>query len=55
MPKYTRTVNSTVELPDVGVVANFGDVVDLPKDFFVDTDHALACGFTPVSASSPKE
>jgi len=55
MPKYTRSVDSTVELPDLGIVANFGDVVELPKDFFVDADHALASGFTPVSASSPKE
>ena len=55
MPKYTRTVDSTVELPDLGKSVSFGEVVELPKDFFVDADHALASGFTPVTAVSPKE
>ena len=46
MPKYTRTIDSTVELPDLSLTVNFGDVVDLPKDFFTDSDHSIACGFT---------
>ena len=51
MPKYSRTVDSTVELPDLGLVVHFGDVVEIPADFFTDADHALASGFTPVGVA----
>ena len=52
MPKYTRTIDATVELPDLGLTVNFGDVVDLPEDFFVDSDQAVASGFTLVTTKS---
>ena len=52
MPKYTRTIDQTVELPDLGLTVNFGDVVDLPDDFFSDSDQALAIGFTLVPDQS---
>ncbi len=51
MSKYTRTIDSTVELPDLGLTVHFGDVVDLPADFFTDSDHATASGFTPVPST----
>ena len=51
MPKFTRTLESVVELPDLGLVVNFGDVVDLPTDFFTDSDQALAAGFTLTSSA----
>ena len=51
MPKYTRTIDQQVELPDLGKTVNFGDVVELPADFFTDSDHAVACGFTLTSST----
>ena len=51
MPKYTRTIDQQVELPDLGLTVNFGDVVELPADFFTDSDHAVASGFTPTPSA----
>jgi len=51
MPKYTRTIDQQVELPDLGLTVNFGDVVELPQDFFADSDQAIASGFTPTTPS----
>lgn len=50
MAKYTRTIDSTITLPDLGLTVKFGDVVDLPADFFVDEDQAVASGFAPASS-----
>lgn len=54
MPKYTRTEDSTVQLPDLGLTVNFGDVVELPADFFTSDEQALAAGFTPTTATKSK-
>ena len=47
---FKRTAEHTIELPDLGLVVAFGDVVDIPDAFFANAAQAAALGFTPVKS-----
>jgi hypothetical protein len=49
MPEYTRTIDATVVLPDIGLVVEPGTTVTIPDGFWADEQQAVDSGFSPVT------